>query len=110
MLTNVAGLGLLLALAVLVEMLVEYFISPLIPKDDNPGAWYNRVPIPRYASALFGVGATVLYGVDMIAMFFPEANALHPVVGMVITGLVISRGSNYVHDWIGQPFLKRIAK
>jgi hypothetical protein len=47
----------------------------------------------RYSSAPVGAGLRVLYQVDVLG---PVTNV--PVVRFVITGLIMGRGSNFVHD------------
>ena len=59
----------------------------------------------RYTAALVGVLLCVTYEADLLAYFglFPP----WPWIGWVITGLVIGRGSNFVHDfasrWLSAP-------
>ena len=48
--------------------------------------------------ALVGIGLAVAYRADALALFGLVAWA--PWIGWVVTGLVIGRGSNYLHDLI----------
>lgn len=100
-------LTIILIFAVIVEMLVEYLVKPLIPKAvQDPPPFWTTIPYARYAAALAGDGLALWYQIDVLAMLWPQYAASY--VGMVLTGLLISRGSNYVHDWIAQPLFKEL--
>lgn len=81
-------LGLILFLVVLVEGLVEHFGAP-VPSTFKP-----------YLAALLGVALCVAYGADLPAAL--GYAALVPFVGQVLTGVMISRGSNYINDLIAR--------
>ena len=105
-------LTILLVFAMLVEMLVEYLFKPLIPSQPvgeglAPAPWYHRLPYARYAAALVGVGLAIYYQLDLLSMLFPDY--LANLVGMILTGLLLSRGANYLHDWIANPIVKTLA-
>jgi hypothetical protein len=96
-------LTIILVFAVLVEMLVEYFVKPLIPKTEDPEPkWYYTLPYSRYAAGIVGIALCLVYRLDIIALLFGVVahSQTWSYVGMVLTGLLISRGANYVHDWI----------
>ncbi len=83
----VATFALILVLAFLTESMVEYFLG-----------WIVRIkPYLMYVSAAVGIALAIVYQLDMIAVFFKGA-ALTPFAGYVLTGLVIGRGANFVHD------------
>lgn len=101
----------ILVFAVLVEMLVEYFVKPLIPKTDSlDPPWYYTLPYARYAAGAAGIALCLVYQLDIIALLFGGLAATQSwsYVGMVLTGLLISRGANYVHDWLADPVLARL--
>lgn len=77
-------------LAVLVEGIIEYFIS-------NPD---KQQPWIKYVSATIGVAVCVLYRVDILQ----GLGLISPVnhVGAVITGMVVGRGSNYLNDFMSR--------
>lgn len=87
-----ANLGLLTFLTVLSEGSVEYFFSPIFTNSPKlePYKW-----MLMYVSALVGVVVAYSYQVDLIALL---GLAPQSVVGVVLTGLVIGRGANFVHD------------
>lgn len=50
------------------------------------------------SSIMLGVFVAVAYGVDMLAML--GMNTSIPYIGSILTGILISRGSNYVCDLV----------
>lgn len=91
----------ILILAFLAESLTEYFARPVIhafPTGPAPQAPGNPVsPLwLRYIAALVGIGLAIAYRADVLAM--AGLVAWSPWVGYVITGIIIGRGSNYLHD------------
>lgn len=83
--------------AVLVEGSIEYFGEPI------PSKW------KRYLAAAVGVVVCIGYRLDLIAVVLASLGTvgipvaitpIHPVIGYVLTGIIISRGSNYVNDFI----------
>jgi hypothetical protein len=81
-------IGLVLALTILTEGIIEYLGKPL-------NARYKP-----YAAALLSTVVCVLYNADLLAML--GYAALVPYIGAVLTGLLIGRGSNYVNDVISR--------
>lgn len=49
-----------------------------------------------FLSLLFGVSIAVAYKFDILKMINIESNI--PYIGSVLTGIIFSRGSNYIHD------------
>ena len=101
-------------LVFLAESLTEYLLKPfyrkLIPEEGKPveapadgsivtlEADTSTVGLlVRYSSALVGVALCILYQVDTLGMLGLQTTV--PVVPFVITGLIIGRGSNFVHDF-----------
>lgn len=81
-------LALILVLVIVVEALVEYFGTP-IPSAYKP-----------YAAAALGVLLCLAYGADLLALLGYPASI--PFVGSVLTGLLISRGSNVFNDLVSR--------
>jgi hypothetical protein len=52
----------------------------------------------RYSAAVAGVVLCVAYAVDMLALAGLESG--WPLVGCVLTGLLIGRGANFVNDFV----------
>jgi hypothetical protein len=108
---TITALTSVLVLAALAEALVEYLFSPII-KAQEPNAPALRAremePEPaanldwraltlRYTAALVGVLLCIVYQADLLLLF--NLNPPWPWVGYLITGLLIGRGSNFVHDF-----------
>lgn len=51
-------------------------------------------------SMLLGIGCALTFGVDLFAVAGVEAQV--PYIGQVLTGVLLSRGSNYVYDLLKQ--------
>jgi hypothetical protein len=101
----IAGATLLImtAFAGAVESLVEFFISPLF--DKIPGAEQYKwalmyIPIPLALLIAF------TYGFDIFHELSISANKEIPTtdLGVALTGMMIARGSNYVHQFVQKFF------
>jgi hypothetical protein len=80
----------ILLFAFLVETIVEVtkpLFQPLV--DRLP-----KVPITYYVSIIIGVLGALAFQVNGLELFKLSGNA---IVGQVVTGLVCSRGSNFIH-------------
>ena len=58
----------------------------------------NKIDINAIVTAIIGVILSVAAQLDVFALL--GINFAIPYLGMVLTGLVISKGSNYVYDFI----------
>lgn len=76
-------------LAVTVEALIEY--AKLIFQD-KVFNWKQLVAV------VLGIGLALLAQVDLYAIV--GVTFILPYVGMVLTGIIFSRGANYVSDFI----------
>jgi hypothetical protein len=74
----------------ILAVLVEAIVSLTLGDVPVPG-WAKKV-----ASMILGVVFCVLWKVGLIAMLGVEGGI--PVVDYVATGIIISRGSNYLND------------
>ena len=115
----IAALTGILVLATIAEAIVEHIFAPIVDARD-PAA---EQPTPddmepelarvldwpalalRYVSVLIGVALCILYQIDLLAHF--DLVSPWPFVGWIITGLLIGRGSNFIHDfatrWLTRP-------
>ena len=99
--------ALILMLSALVEGLVEYFIGlllePLNQGDNIREVFAQKLDVyqllMRYSAAASSIGLCFAYGVDLMAQVGLHGPAF---VGYIATGLLIGRGSNYVHDFIAR--------
>ena len=81
----------LLMMAVVVEGMITYFKTIAVN---------GKVQWQIIASIVLGVAVAVVYDLDMLASLGFAASV--PYIGNAITGIAVSRGSNYVFDLVGQ--------
>jgi hypothetical protein len=98
---SVAGTILpILFLAFLAESLTEYLFKPILERIGGPDASGSSPSgqglYTRYVAAGVGVLLAVAYQVDILRL--AGLSSGWPVVGYVITGILIGRGSNYLND------------
>lgn len=89
------GIGLMICLAVIVEALIEYgksIYGMFEAKDYKTGA-------TQLVSIALGVGLAFAVGLRAFAAL---SIALPPALDTALTGIVLSRGSNYVSDLVGK--------
>jgi len=84
----------IIAVAVLTEALIEYAktVAKSFETKDYKTFWTQVV------SVILGVLMAFSFGINAFATGF----TVNPVVGTAITGIIISRGSNYASDLIGK--------
>lgn len=92
-------------MAFLVESLVEYLF----------GQPFEHIPIVAkykwllmYIAAVVGVLGAFMYGLDLLFLLGDYVGIVMPVTwfGILLTGLAIGRGSNFIHDLVGKFFVK----
>ncbi len=79
----------LFLLSIIVEGVITYFKEFFIN---------GEIKWEMAASVLLGIFVAVAYGVDLLADMGMQTNI--PYVGSILTGILISRGSNYVFDLV----------
>ena len=90
------GIILILALAVVVEAVVEYIKS--IGKMFATGDW--KTAVTQLSAAAIAIALCFAAGADLYAALGLRFAA--PWIGTALTGLFASRGANYVSDLIGK--------
>ena len=101
--TQIATITGILLLATLAESLVEYLVRPLVKPwgdgDPPPETRYLeiRTMILRYIAAFVGVLLCIAYRADLLAIVGLASPV--PWTGPILTGLLIGRGANFVHDF-----------
>ena len=87
-----------LALAFMAESMTEYLFASWLDlaKEKWPGL--GKVYPLKYIAAGVGVTFAFAYGLDLIAAMLGVAPS-PPWVGVMLTGLAIGRGANYVNDF-----------
>ena len=79
----------ILILAITVEALIEYAKLVFV---DKAIVW------KQVAALILGIGLSVLAGTDLYAVVGVTFSV--PYIGVVLTGIIFSRGSNYVADFV----------
>ena len=90
-------IGIIIAAAVLVEGLIQY--GKTIVQAFETGE--KKTGITQLISIIIGILIAFAFGANA---FEALGMAVNPMIGVFLTGIVISRGSNYASD-----LLKRIA-
>ena len=78
-------------LATLCEAVVEW-LKDLVPKIEGTGA----------KVAALVVGLILAFGASQNIFALIGIEFLYPAVGFILSGILISRGSNYLHDVIAR--------
>ena len=89
------NIAIIIAVAILIEGLVEY--GKNITEMFYGGE--KKTAITQMVIIVVGIGLSLAFNVDM---FIPLGLTVNHYIGMVLTGIVMSRGSNYVSDLIGR--------
>lgn len=96
------------ALAFLTETFVEYFVGTPMDKVEKLKPWKWLL---MYVAAGVGVFLALFYKLDLIALAARLASSITGVAtslevvtvpGMVLTGLGLGRGSNFLHDFVSR--------
>ena len=81
----------MLFLAIVIEAVITYAKTLFV---DRKVQWQIA------AAMLLGVGCALAFGIDLFAV--AGGAAAVPYVGNILTGVLLSRGSNYMFDLMGQ--------
>jgi len=102
-------LAVITAIAFLIETLVEAIVGPLF---DHVSALTKFKWALMYIAIAAGVVAAFVYQFDLPSILgdflYPYTNAKIPITpfGIVLTGLAIGKGSNYLHGFVQRFFVK----
>ena len=83
-------IGAIIIGAMIVEAIIEY--AGAISSNEFRKKWLSSMG--------FGVAFALIYNLDLPAVFGLKTSL--PFVGMALTGVLLSRGSNYLADFIKQ--------
>lgn len=88
-------ISVIIAVAILIEGLVQYGknIADMFYGGDK------KTAITQLVTIAIGIALAFAFNANM---FVPLGLTVNSYVGMVLTGIVMSRGSNYVSDLISQ--------
>jgi len=93
---------LLFVAAVVCEGIVEYLVAPWFDYWEKQGG--NTIVVDqtlKTGAALMGVAVAWQLQLQFFLMAF-GVSSLSPWFDLIVTGIAIGRGSNYIHDLIGQ--------
>lgn len=103
--STIGILAVTLMMAFLVETLVEFFFGTLFDKVKvlTPYKWALM-----YIAVAVGLVGSFTYRIDIIAIAADAVRA-DPVIpvkwyGMIITGIAVGKGSNYIHQLVSTFF------
>lgn len=88
------GIVLIVVLAIVVEAFIEY--AKTIAKAVKEGGW--KVAITQLTAIALGVLLCFMTGGDLFVVV--GISFIWPWLGIFLTGIIISRGANYVSDFI----------
>jgi hypothetical protein len=99
------------ALAFLTESLVEYLLGTPLSKFEALKSWTWML---MYVAAGVGVFLSLYWKIDLIAVIANGVAKMSGIefswqvspVGQVLSGLVIGRGSNFLHDFLAKALRK----
>ena len=86
-------------LAFLAESTVEYLFAVWFDMAEAKWPMLAQVAPLRYVALVVGVALAFAYRLDLLLVAFPDVPPFSPWVGILLTGLVIGRGANFVHDF-----------
>ena len=88
-------IGLIFVVAILVEGIVEYFksICDMFLKKEV------KTAVTQIVTVIIGIFLAYAFKIDLFSL---NNIAVAPGVGTVLTGIIVSRGSNYVSDLISR--------
>lgn len=92
-------------LAFLVESFVEYFFGQAVDHFPKLQPWKWAL---MYVAAAVGVIAAFVYQFDLVHLLgeYLGVPIQSTIFGIILTGLAIGRGSNFIHDLIDTFFKK----
>lgn len=77
----------IMSLSIIVESVITYFKEFFV---------YGYFSISMVFSIILGISIAVIYKLDLPECFNLKSTV--PYIGNILTGLLISRGSNYIYD------------
>jgi hypothetical protein len=89
------NIAVIIAVAILIEGLVEYGKNII----DMFYGGEKKTAIIQMVTIVVGIALAFAFGANM---FVPLGLTVNHYIGMVLTGIVMSRGSNYVSDLISR--------
>jgi len=86
------------------ESINEFLIAPFMDLLKGRINDTLRQQAMRWWSALVGVGIAYEFRLDAFALL--DAQAVHPIAGVILTGALLGRGSNWIHEMLNRFVLR----
>ena len=93
--------GVIVLAAAVGEGVIEFVISPLLDlvlPSTVAGNKPTRAVVFNCLSALLGIGIAVNFSIGVFS--FLGASGIYPGLDMGLTGVLLGRGSNYIHSFL----------
>ena len=93
--------GVIILAAAVGEGVVEFVVSPLLDLVLPNDSWANRplrTVIFNCLSALLGVGIAVNFRLGLFSLL--GASGAYSGLDLALTGILMGRGSNYIHAFV----------
>lgn len=87
------SITIIIAVAILIEALVEYAKTIMKMVEDGE----KKTAITQCATIALGILLAFAFNADL---FVPIGITVNHYVGIILTGIIASRGSNYISDFI----------
>lgn len=81
----------IILMAIVIEGIISYIRQIFVDR---------QIQWQIVAAIVLGIAIAVIYGLDLFSLF--DMQPAVPYVGMILTGILMSRGSNYIFDLIKQ--------
>lgn len=94
-------IALIIMVAILCEALVEYAKTIMKMVEDKD----YKTAITQFVTIILGIGLAYAFKLQLFngAMIeFYEGLSINPILDMVLTGILFSRGSNYFSDFVSK--------
>ncbi|MAH49199.1 hypothetical protein CMI37_25465 [Candidatus Pacearchaeota archaeon] len=94
----------IIALAFATESLTEHYAGPLLALLTAKWPKLQELRPAQYVAAAVGLGLAFAFRLNIVSQAFGFVGA--EWVGMVVTGAMMGRGANYIHDFVTRYLVK----
>jgi len=95
---DVTAVAVFVFFAFLVESTTEYIFSPWVDLAKAKWPVVEQLEPLKFIALIVGVLVSFGFELDLIVVAFPDVTPQAPWFGLLLTGLLIGRGGNFVHD------------
>ena len=94
----------IIAMAFAAESLTEHYAGPLLALLVAKFPGLAELKLSQYVAAGVGLGLAFAFQLNLPAQAFGYTQS--PVVGTIVTGAMMGRGANYIHDFVARYLTK----